>query len=303
MSASRDAERESTPVRTIAITGALGFVASHLIPRLIASGAHLITIVRPGRDATVLERAGCEVRRADLARAEAPAADFSGADGVVHLAGIAQAVWLTPALEAARVQRAVFVGSAGVYTRLPSRGADAKRAGEATLRASALGYTILRPSMIYGTPRDRNLVRLLRWIERCPLVPVPARGRTPQQPVHVEDLCDAILAALERDAARRREYDVAGPAPLTLADLVRESARALGRPAWLVPVPLAPAHRLAVWSRRLRLPFPVSPEQVLRLTESKAVDIGPARRDLDFRPRTFASGISEEVRVFRGTRS
>ena len=303
MNAFPGAERPSTPVRTIAVTGALGFVASHLIPRLIASGTRVIAIVRPGRDATALERAGCEVRRADLARAEAPAADFSSADGAVHLAGIAQAVWLAPALEAARVRRAVFVGSAGVYTRLPSPGADAKRAGEATLRASALAYTILRPSMIYGTPRDRNLIRLLRWLDRCPLVPVPARGRTPQQPVHVEDLCDAILAAFECDAALRQEYDVAGPAPLTLADLVRESARALGRPAWLVPVPLAPAHRLAVWSRRLRLPFPVSPEQVLRLAESKAVDIEPARRDLDFRPRAFAAGISDEVRAFRGTPS
>jgi nucleoside-diphosphate-sugar epimerase len=121
--------------------------------------------------------------------------------------------------------------------------------------------------------------------------------------VHVEDLCDAILAALERDAAARREYDIGGPAPLTLAELVRDSARALGRPAWLVPVPLGPAHRLAIWSRRWGLPFPVSPEQVLRLVESKAVDIEPARRDLDFRPRAFASGISDEVRVFRSTYS
>ena len=286
-----------TPIagRAIAVTGALGFVASHLIPRLQASGARVIAIVRPGRDASRLTGAGCTVREADLSSGGSLAGAFDQAQSLVHLSGIAQADWLVPALEAAGVRRAVFVGSAGVHTRLVSPGADAKRAGEARLRASALEYVILRPSMIYGTARDRNLVRLLRWIGRFPVVPVPGGGATPQQPVHVEDLCAAILAALERNAAARREYDLGGPAALSLAELVRESARALGRPVWLMPVPLGPAHQLARIARSVRAPFPVSPEQVLRLAESKAVDITPARVELGFEPRTFAAGIAAEA--------
>lgn len=289
--------------RRVAVTGALGFVAGHLIPRLIASGAQVIAIVRPGRDAASLEQAGCSVRRADLDRPERGAGAFEGAEAVVHLAGMAQAVALVPALEAARPQRAVFVGSAGVHTRLVSRGADAKRAGEASLRASALAFTILRPSMIYGTPRDRNMVRLLRWIEGTPLVPLPGGGRTLQQPVHVEDLCSAILAALERPAAARAEYDLGGPEALPLAEIVRQAAQALGRPVRVVAVPLGPAHGVAALFRKLGLPFPVRPEQVLRLEESKAVDIGPARRDLGFAPRPFAEGIAEEVQRLRAEAS
>jgi nucleoside-diphosphate-sugar epimerase len=283
--------------RTVAVTGALGFVAAHLIPRLHAGGARVTAIVRPGRDAAPVEAMGCAVRRADLE--QPPLALFEGMDSIVHLAGIAQAAGLVPALEAAHPRRAVFVGSAGVYTRLASTGAEAKRVGERALRASAIDYTILRPSMIYGTPRDRNLVRLLRWIDHRPLVPLPAGGRTLQQPVHVDDLCSAILAALDRPAAARAEYDVGGPEPLPLAEIVRHAALALGRPARVVPVPLGPAHGLAVLCRSLGLPFPVRPEQVLRLEESKAVDIGPARRDLGFDPRPFADGIAEEVRMLR----
>ena len=56
----------------IGITGALGFVASHLIPRLQARGERVIAIVRPGRDALRLERLGVTVRRADLNRADMP---------------------------------------------------------------------------------------------------------------------------------------------------------------------------------------------------------------------------------------
>jgi uncharacterized protein YbjT (DUF2867 family) len=283
----------------IAVTGARGFVASHLIPRLVERGEHVVAVVRPESDASALERRGCEIRRAHLARPETLGGVFAGARGVVHLAGIAQAVTLVPALEAANVTRAVFVGSAGVYTKLVSAGAEAKREGEAALRASRLSYTILRPSMIYGTRNDRNLVRLLRWIDRFPLIPVPAGGRTLQQPVHVDDLCQAILAALDREVASRREYDVGGPEAIRLSALIREAAHALSRPVWLIPVPLSPAHALATIARRLRLPFPISPEQVLRLMESKAVDIGPARRDLGFSPRTFAAGVAAQVAELR----
>ena len=284
------------PHRTVAVTGALGFVASRLLPRLAARGARVIAVLRPGRDpAPIASLASVEVRRGDLADPSTLAGAFDGAGAVVHLAGLALVPGMLPAIESARVRAGVFVSSAGVYTKLVSRGADAKRAGEAALRASSLDWTILRPSMIYGTPRDRNLVRLLRWLRRWPVVPAPLGGRTPQQPVHVDDLADAIVASLERPAAARREYDVGGPVPIPLADVIHECAAALGRRAWILPLPLSPAHAAAVAARRLRLPFPVSPEQVLRLAESKAVDIGPARRDLGFEPRPFRDGIRAEA--------
>jgi uncharacterized protein YbjT (DUF2867 family) len=282
---------------TVAVTGALGFVASHLLPRLIARGDGVRAVVRPGRDAAALERIGCEVRRADLQDPARYPEAFDGADAVVHLAGLALAPALVPVLERAGVARAVCVGSAGVYTRLASRGAEAKRRGEAALAASSLAWTVLRPSMIYGTPADRNLVRLLRWIRRWHVVAVPGGGRTPQQPVHVEDLCDAIVASLDRPASAGRAYDVGGPEALPLSEVIALAARALGTRAWVVPVPLAPAHALIVGLRALRLPTPVTPEQILRLAESKAVDIGPARRDLGFAPRPFAAGIAEEARL------
>lgn len=285
--------------RRIGVTGVLGFVASHLLSRLAERRAVAIGIVRPGRDAGRLERLGLEIRRLDLDRPDSAAARFAfgSVDALVHLSGIAQVTKFLPALLDAGVPRGVFVGSAGVYTRLVSPAADAKRAGEAALRASTLGWTILRPSMIYGTPADRNMVRLLRWIRSFPMVPMPGAGRTLQQPVHVEDLADAIVAALERPVSSGREYDVGGPAPLSLRDVIQIAGAAIGRRPMLVPLPITPAHGLVVMMKRLRIPSPVRPEQVLRLTESKAVDIEPARRDLGFSPRSFEEGIAAEARM------
>ena len=70
-----------------------------------------------------------------------------------------------------------------------------------------------------------------------------------------------------------------------------------GRRAWVLGIPLGPAHRMAVLLGRLRLRSPVRPEQILRLTESKAVDISAARLDLDFEPRSFADGIRAEAKL------
>jgi uncharacterized protein YbjT (DUF2867 family) len=284
------------------VTGALGFVASRLIPRLLEGRSQVAALVRPGRDASRLEALGVELRRADLADPAIGVEAFAGACAVVHLAGLALVPRFLGALEQAGVPRGVFVSSAGVYTRLVSPGADAKRAGEARLRASALEATILRPSMIYGRPGDRNLERLLRWLARVPVVPLPGGGRVLQQPVHVDDLVSAIVASLERPAARRSEYDVGGPEGLSLRGMIEQSAQALGRRAVLIPLPLRPVHGLVRILRRMGLSSPIRPEQLLRLEESKAVDITPARRDLGFSPRSFAEGIGAEAEMLFGQR-
>lgn len=278
----------------IAVTGPLGFVAGRLLPALRARGVRVIAVVRPGRDGAALRESGVDVRFTDLAAPD-PAA-FAGAGTVIHLAGMALGEVIVPALEQAGVQRAICVSSAGVHTKLTSPGADAKRRGEARLAASSLAWTVLRPSMIYGRPGDRNVERLLRWVARWPAIPVPAAGATPQQPVHVDDLVQAIVMALERMPAAHT-FEIGGPEPVSLRDMILASARAVGRRVAIVSVPLTPAWHAVRLARRVGLPVPVRPEQILRLAESKAVDIGPARGLLGFDPRPLDRGLADEARL------
>jgi uncharacterized protein YbjT (DUF2867 family) len=287
----------------VVVTGALGHLASQVVPRLAARGVHVIGVVRAGRDTSRLERAGIEVRRGDLEDPGTLQGAFEGADAIVHLSGMAQVPGFLGRVAGAGIRRGVFVGSTGIYTRLESAGAEAKRVAERELRASGLDYVILRPTMIYGTPEDRNFARLLRWLRRCPVMPVPGGGDALQQPVHVEDLARAIVTALERPALARREYDLGGPEALPLAETIRACGAALGRRVWLVPIPLGPSHGAVMLLRSLGLPSPVRGEQVLRLAESKAVDIEPARHDLDFRPRPFSTGIAAEARALEAVRN
>jgi nucleoside-diphosphate-sugar epimerase len=131
---------------------------------------------------------------------------------------------------------------------------------------------------------------------RVPLVvPVPGGGRQLQQPVHVADLAGAVLTAVERRAAAGRGYDVAGPEPLTFADVLRGSAAAIGGRVHLLPVPLAPVIALNQRYERLSRRPRIRVEQWQRLAEDKAFPIDAAARDLDYAPRPFSEGIRAEA--------
>ena len=152
--------------------------------------------------------------------------------------------------------------------------------------------------MIYGAPGDRNLSRLLALLPRVPVLPVPGGGRHLQQPVHVADVADAVLNAVERPAAAGHSLrrSRAGAAQLRRAAARSAPGRSAAGPAssrcrWRRWSPPRAATRLLSARPRIRA------EQVQRLAEDKAFAIDDAVRDLGYAPRSFADGILAEVRA------
>jgi nucleoside-diphosphate-sugar epimerase len=166
---------------------------------------------------------------------------------------------------------------------------------EELVRASGLAYTIARPSMIYGSERDRNVHRLLRFLDRSPLYPMFGSGENLWQPVYYEDCARGVYEALVRPAAVGQSYDLPGAEPLTYLEMVETAAGALGRKPRIVRLPLEPVRRVLAAAEALRLPLPVRSEQVLRLREDKAYSYARAQRELGYAPRTFGEGVALEV--------
>jgi len=283
------------------VTGGSGFLGGHVLAAAARRGHEVLALARSPGAARAVASAGARPVSGDLddSRQVGEAFLMARCDVLVTLSslGYGHGPAIIAAAERAGIRRAVFVSTTAVTTSLDPPTKRIRLAAEDQIMASALDWTILRPTMIYGTPQDRNLSRLLTMLCRTPVFPVPGGGVHLHQPVHVADVAAAVLAAAERGHAARRSYDVAGPRPMPFIELLRESAAAVGRRVAFVPVPLWPLVALARACERLTPRPGIRAEQLLRLAEDKAFAIDAAVRDLSYAPRAFAPGIRDQARA------
>jgi uncharacterized protein YbjT (DUF2867 family) len=289
-----------TTPSAIVVTGATGFTGPFAVRALVARfpGVPIRCLVRASSSRAALDGLPVTFADGDLRDGDSLDRAFAGCDTLVHVASLGFD-WVDPLFDAigrSGLRRGVFVSTTAILTTLAVRSRPMREHGENRVRASGLAWTILRPTMIYGTPNDRNIARLIRFVRRSPVIPVIA-PEARQQPVHVEDVAFAIAAALASPATIGRTYELSGAAPITFEGLVRETVRATGRRRWVVRLPFWPV-RAGVMLYNACVPRPrLSVEQVERLREDKAFDHADARRDFGFAPRAFSDGVAAEARL------
>jgi len=278
----------------ILVTGSTTQTGSLAVRALLREGHAVRCLVHSEKRRPFLPR-GVEIVEGDLARPDTVAPALDAIERVVQIAHIRFAGASIPVYERAGIRRAIFLSSTRRFTQFDCVTARQVREGEAAVEASALDYTILRPSMIYGSARDNNIARLIRYLRRHRLFPLVGGGRNLVQPLFVLDLVAALLAALQRHEAIRRAYTLAGPEPIPYRQQIETIARTLGRSVVFVPFPLTPAVFLARCAERILPRSPLKAEMLLRLQEDRAFDIGPARQDLGFAPISFEEGVRREA--------
>jgi uncharacterized protein YbjT (DUF2867 family) len=283
----------------VLLTGATGLLGGALLELLLAEGHEVRCLVREGSPrASRLDPRRAELARGDAGDARALSRALSGVDALLHVAGIEYAPAVIEATRVMDALRLVVVSSTSAHSAYASRSGPKLRMEE-LVRASGLEYTIVRPSMIYGSELDKNMHRLLRFLDRSPLFPMFGSGENLWQPVYYEDCARGVYEALVRPAAVEQSYDLPGAEPLTYLELVRTAAGALERKPRIVRVPLEPVRRALAAAEGMRLPLPIRSEQVLRLREDKAYPYGRAREELGYAPRPFKEGIALEVARLR----
>jgi uncharacterized protein YbjT (DUF2867 family) len=270
-------------VTRVLVTGATGFVGPAVVRALLRDGHAVTAFVRGTSDRARLP-AGVAFVPGDLDRPETLREALAGQGALVNVAslGFGHAPGIASAAKAAGIARSVFLGTTAVRTALDVPTKAVRLEAERVVLGAGVGATLLRPTMVYGAPGDRNLERLIRAVRRWPVVPIPGTGKGLQQPVHRDDVADAVAAVLPRAGLAGRTFDVPGPAPLTLSDLVRTVARVLGKRRLLVRVP------------RLLGRLVATREQLLRIEEDKSADPRPATEAFGFAPRPIDRGLREE---------
>jgi uncharacterized protein YbjT (DUF2867 family) len=279
------------------LTGATGFTGSRVVPLLLERGHSLRCLHRPTSKRTGLDDPLIEWEAGDLAQPEALVESMRGCDVLVNLAslGFGHAPGLVAAAQSAGISRAVFISTTAIFTQLNARSKSVRREAEETIQSSRLDYTILRPTMIYGSSRDRNIWRLIRWLKTWPIIPILGSGDYLQQPIYVDDVALAVAGCLPESRTSRHAYNIAGKHALTYNQIIDTITAQLGRRVWKLHLPAEPAVAVLRGLERVRLPLPVKSEQVLRLNENKDFSYQDAQTDFGFAPRDFSEGIRLEL--------
>jgi NADH dehydrogenase len=237
----------------------------------------------------------------------------AGRDAIVHLVGVINEKGeqtfdrmhreatenVVAAARQAGVRRYLHMSAMGSSPDSPSEYGRTKAAGEKAVRASGLDGTIFRPSIIFG-PGD-GFVSLLAPIVRSNpgFIPVIGAGTTRFQPVSVRDVARVFAAALEKPSTVGKAYEVGGPDVLTLNEMYREIAAAVGKPRKpMIHFPLWYGGLLArgfEWAARRGIfdDPPLTRDQLRSLRRDNAADVSATVAEFDGEWRRFRPGIRE----------
>jgi uncharacterized protein YbjT (DUF2867 family) len=220
----------------VVVTGASGFIARSLIPRLIERGSEVRAVVRRRSGADALRGLGAKVAVTRLDDEETLEAVTRDAHTVIHLAGglvlpdeeaydranHALTRSVLEASEAAGVKRFVLLSYPGASSDADNAYLRAKGRAEEAARAASPDHVILRCTHVYG-PGSRWLDEIATASRRPLAAMVVGPGTQRLAPVHVEDVARALVAADERETAVTGTFALGGPDVVTadeLADLV-----------------------------------------------------------------------------------
>jgi nucleoside-diphosphate-sugar epimerase len=251
----------------VLLTGANGFVGSHILDRLRAQGVAVALLLRATSNTRFIEAhlPRVQVHYGSLSDRDSIRRAARDATHVIHCAGKTKVLCPGELTEANRlgtrnlvegacapgtgVRRLLHVSSLAAShpatPDAPAREDDpqapislygrSKLEGEIEVREHcACEFTILRPPAVYG-PRDADFLTAFRAV-RHHVIPLVRGGRQPLSLIYAEDLAEAAVQCLTSPAAAGRTYNVASPEVATAGEVLRQAARALH--AWAVPAPV-----------------------------------------------------------------
>jgi nucleoside-diphosphate-sugar epimerase len=321
----------------VLVTGATGFVGSHLVERLVGAGMRVRCLVRQSSSLRFLPLQEIELAYGDLAAGTGLQQALEGVAAVVHVAGVTKArseaafyegnLHGTEHLLRACEQQAdppdrfVYVSSlaaVGPSPDLTPMGEDAephpltwygrsKLAAEAAVQASPLAgrAVILRPPVVYG-PRDTDVFEVFRAVAKGVMLRI-GRGESYFSYLHVKDLSEALARAVCSPSAMGRTYFVANPEPVSWTAFAQTAASVMRRPVRFVSVPQELAYA-AAWcaenlSRWRGKPGIISRQKVIEARcRYWTCDPSRAAGELGFQPaRNLAQGIEETLTWYKNS--
>lgn len=200
-------------------------------------------------------------------------------------------------------QRIVVLSSTSRFTKNTSSDSNEKKIAHQLTKGEELVQTwatthgvewiILRPTLIYGCGRDKNVAEIAHFIRRFGFFPVLGSAKGLRQPVHVDDVASACFSALGTLNLTNRSYNLTGGETLDYREMVKRVFEALNRPPRILTVPLW-FFQIATWGLGW-LPryqhWTIAMAE--RMNRDLIFDCSDAKRDLNFAPRAFKLTVED----------
>ena len=297
----KNSDKDYKNFEEIFVSGANGFTGRFLCEELQSKGIKFKVILRPGSNTEWMDNKNIPIFFADLNNTSQLKRIFKKCDCLINIAsiGFGSADHIIKACNLSNLKRVIFISSTSIFTSLNAKSKKVRLKAEKLIEESNLDWTIIRPTMIYGAPNDRNMIKLIRWIDIMPFMVIFGDGNSLQQPVHVKDLSWVIAECIGNNKTIKNIFNISGEKPLTFNEIIEIISEFLNKRTLHIYFPFGLAIKIFNFIEAFGFSLFIKSEQIKRLNEDKVFSYEKAKKILGYQPISFREGILKEIIMYK----
>lgn len=222
---------------------------------------------------------------------------------VLHISGIHTSLNIVKAAIENNVKRLILVHTTGIYSKYKFASKNYLKIEEeinSRLNGENINLTILRPTMIYGSIEDGNIIVFIKMVDKFNIFPVVNHAKFELQPVHEKDLGYAYYQVLiNEESTRNKNYNLSGKNPIMLIDIFKIIGKHLGKRNVFISIPFPIAYCEGLILYLLTFGKIDYREKIQRLVEPRIFNHTDASRDFGYSPVGFEDGILDEITEYK----